>query len=118
MGEKDDLSTTKLSDFGVVRILEETDKNSGSESVRGKKFRPVMNSHVGSIYYMGIFYFLFLDSFFFKKNIQFFFKKFKKKKKAPEFFLGQKYDESIDIWACGVLLFTMYFFFDQILSNL
>jgi len=27
---------------------------------------------------------------------------------APEIFLGKPYDESVDMWACGVLLYMLY----------
>jgi len=79
LGQKGDFSTIKLSDFGVVRILEEREKEEEQQSKsRGTRYRPVMVSHVGSVAYM-----------------------------APEFFSGQKYDNSVDIWACGVMLYIM-----------
>jgi len=27
---------------------------------------------------------------------------------APEFFLGVRYDQGVDMWACGVLMYMMY----------
>jgi len=84
LGEKEDCSKILLSDFGVVAILEDNDRlnqdgQASETSVRsGTRFRPVMASHVGSVTYM-----------------------------APEFFQGKKYDQSVDIWACGVLLYMM-----------
>ena len=102
----------KLSDFGVVGILQDSDKDTDkTASVRGgTRYRPVMVSHVGSVAYMG-------------KWRQ---KKRKKERKkedddetlltdlfdlnfaAPEFFLGVRYDQGVDMWACGVLMYMMY----------
>jgi len=53
--EKENERTVKLSDFGVVGILQEGDKDTDKKaSVRGgTRYRPVMVSHVGSVAYMG-----------------------------------------------------------------
>ena len=95
-----DLNSVKLSDFGVVRILEDASKADGA--------RPQILSQVGSVAYMGTTVATrpvegrctgrrgltrcaqcSMDA-------------------APEIFLGKPYDESVDMWACGVLLYMLY----------
>lgn len=45
LGRPNDLDSVKLSDFGVVRIIEEGERSSSA--------RPVIISQVGSVAYMG-----------------------------------------------------------------
>jgi len=75
LGKPNDLTSVKLCDFGVARIMKEGE---GESSNVRKRFRPVILSHVGSVAYM-----------------------------APEVFLAKPYDEGVDLWACGVMLFML-----------
>ncbi|TPX36917.1 hypothetical protein SmJEL517_g01086 [Synchytrium microbalum] len=83
----------KLADFGVVRIrtvlsepvsLDESESESeeslspNRRLIRGRRRAPSIVSYVGSVCYM-----------------------------APDIFLGVSYDEAVDMWAVGVLVFMM-----------
>jgi len=99
-----DLSSVKLSDFGVVRILEDASKN-------GKE-RPQILSQVGSVAYMGM-----RSRNHGRKPAPLAVGLTRRPgadclaasgRAAPEIFLGKPYDESVDMWACGVLLYMLY----------